>query len=102
MTIRQLQQANRLPPDADLYHPSLEILRHDLVADESEPAEAEARGIAKNHNARGFVAYESLKIFYLSCDPPDRQRASQAAKRAADCLARYEKDRDKQRRKRGY
>jgi hypothetical protein len=94
-TTRQLQEARRLPSDAELYHPALELLRQHLLADDPEQAEAEARDITKNDRARGYVAFEHLKIHYLSLPEPDRERASHAAKRAADCLARYERERER-------
>jgi hypothetical protein len=96
--VRGLQSASRLPGDAQLYDPRLEVVKAHLRLGHSGTAVSEAEKLARQNKAAGYIAYELLKEYHLAEGWPSS--ASTYAETAAKLLREAEKDHEKQRKKR--
>ncbi len=99
-TFSGLQSSLRLPPDADLYDPRLDIVRQYLRQGDDRSALAEAHAIARDNHAAAYAALELLKECYI-----DRNKTGDAAHVAAEAareLREAEKALAKRRKQRGW
>lgn len=64
-TARGLQNAELLPPSAQLYDPQLDVIKRYLIDGMNFDATVAARELGKGQAGAGYLAFELIKAFYL-------------------------------------